>query len=92
MFPGSDGTINIVDEIGVNYRQFGHLLLDDKRGAVVTALKEAHSPNPADITRAILQRWLDRKPSELTWSRLVKCLKDSGLETLASDIDKCLVD
>lgn len=91
-FPGPYGPLNIPEQIGIHYKEFGHLLLNDRSGAVVSGLELAHLHNPVNITRAILQRWLERQPTELTWSGLVKCLRSIGLETLASDIDSCLVD
>lgn len=91
-FPGPDGLLSIPEQIGVHYRKFGLLLLNDDTGAVVLGLERACFYNPAEINRAILQRWLERQHTELTWSRLVQCLKDIGFNTLASDIDSCLVD
>ena len=91
-FPGPDGPLSIPKQIGVHYRPFGLLLLNDKSGAVVAGLERAHHYNPADIARAILQQWLETQPTELTWSKLVQCLKEIDSNTLASDIDSCLVD
>ena len=91
-FPGPHGPLSIPEQIGVHYRKFGLLLLNDESGAVVSGLERAHLFDPAEIARAILQRWLETQPTELTWSRLVQCLKEIDSNTLASDIDSCLVD
>ncbi len=91
-FPGPDGPLSIPERIGVHYIPFGLLLLNDESGAVVSGLERAHYSNPADIARAILQRWLERQPTELTWGRLVQCLKEIDCNTLASDIESRLVD
>lgn len=92
VFPGPDGPLSIPEQIGVHCKELGLLLLDDDSGAVVLGLERACFHNQFDTARAILQRWLEKQPTEVTWSRLVQCLKDIGLIVLASKIDSCLVD
>ena len=44
-----------------------------------------------EINKAILQKWIGGKGLEpFTWDTLVKCLRDTELNTLANEIEEVL--
>ena len=48
-----------------------------------------HSKNADDILYAIFQEWLT-VDKDASWKKLVQCLKDVGLNSLATDIEQNL--
>ena len=68
---GDDGTsrptlpellrLKVPQEVGAHYTIFGVLLLDDKTGSRVEALKMECLGVPGNITQKILQEWLEGK-------------------------------
>ena len=83
--------INVLEEIGSNYREFGALLLEDKAGTVTEAIVTKHKCDAKAINWEILRNWLEgkgKKPVE--WSTLVKVLKDIRLSELANEMEQTL--
>ena len=80
--------INIPEEVGIKFAEFGAILLpQDQTGARVTNMAYKHSNDPKRINMEILQEWLTGKGKQpVTWSTLVEVLRDIGLSTLADDI------
>ena len=85
-FPSKSGSINIPEQIGTNYLQFGILLLEDKTGAEVNAIVTKHREDAEQINLQILRLWIGGKGKPLSWDTLINVLKAIGLNTLASDI------
>lgn len=86
-FPGQAGLINIPQEIGVKFTEFGVFLLGDKRGSRVASLALEHGNNARRINTSILREWLEGKGRlPVTWRTLVDVLCDVELNDLASDI------
>ena len=81
--------INIPLEIGVSYRQFGILLLEDDRGNLVdTIIHDERCNGVLNINLTILQKWLQGTGKPPTWSSLIEVLRDIELSVLANDIEK----
>ena len=83
------GKINIPEQIGVKYKEFGIQLLEDSTGAKVTNIAHELRGNPKSINTHILEEWLQngggKKP--VSWRTLVEVLRDIKLGTLANDIE-----
>ena len=87
-FPGKSGKINIPERISTKYKTFGTLLLQDEFGEKVGAIAEEMKPDVTNINIIILERWLrgeGLKPC--SWRKLVQILRESGLTTLANDVE-----
>ena len=82
------GSINIIVEAASKYRTLGNNLLNSPNGTTVQTIELKHK-DPSDIVYDIFQRWLSRDVTA-TWKKLVQCLKDTSLNTLAKDIEDCL--
>ena len=84
--------INIPEEIGMRYKPFGILLLQDHTGAVVDGISHKNQNAPFQINLDILQKWgsggAGMKP--ISWRTLVDCLKKTGMTTLAENIEQTL--
>ena len=82
--------VNIASEIGVNYRQFGTLLLNDETGARVNAIERELVRNAEEINCRILSEWLEGKGIKpVSWNTLVGVLVDIELSQLACMISQC---
>ncbi len=81
--------INIPQEIGIHYRQFGILLLQDDRGNLVdTIVHDELNYGAVNINLSILQKWLNGRGKPPTWSSLIQVLRDIELSVLAYDIEQ----
>ena len=87
-FRGTDRTINIIEQIGTHYMDFGVNILNDRDGHYVSSLRDQFQRSAEDINRKIFMEWIrgrqGAKPVE--WSILATTLHDIGLRHLASDI------
>ncbi len=82
----TDGKIiDIVTEIGTDYKKLGNILLDSHRKVANIAASNFHQVDA--IVDEILTEWLkgDGK-GPVSWDTLAKALRESGLRTLAEDI------
>ena len=79
--------LGVLQQVGANYSSFGILLLNDKTGSRVDAIEDECRGKPERITRKILQEWMEGKGLPLTWESLIKTLRDTGLSTLADQIE-----
>ena len=87
-FQGLRRTINIPQEIGRNYSQFGMFLLDDPNGTKVDNIECKHRGDPERINTEILREWdTGREKKPVTWKTLIGVLRDIELGTLASEIE-----
>ena len=90
-FPVINGHIDIAAEIGTDYNKFGTLLLEDKIGNIVHIIAKSKHYITVDITVEILKQWLQGKGRRpVTWQTLVKCLRDTDLNTLAGNMKNSL--
>ena len=91
-FRGERRTLNIVEEIGDKYSDFGINILNDRSGSYVRSLEREFQRRSCDINRTILTDWLrgkdGAKPPE--WTTLVGVLTDIGLRNLATEIERSL--
>ena len=82
--------VNIIEEVGTNYRMFGVLLLDDN-GAHVQALIKENRENSESINLEIVRQWLQgRGAKPVSWRTLTRILKAVKLTVLAQDITDTL--
>ena len=87
-FRGRERRINIPQEIGVKYRDFGLFMLDDPNGVRICALAHKHNNNANEINVEIIQEWVAGKGKHpVTWKTLTEVLHDIELLTLAEEIE-----
>ena len=92
-FQGKQRTINIPQEIGTKYSQFGIFLLDDANGIRVHSIEHKHRGDAVQINIEILQEWATgsgKKP--VNWKTLTEVLRDIELCTLASELEEVTLD
>ena len=86
-FQGRERRINIPQEIGINYRQFGILLLEDTNVSRVRTMEHKHQRDAEQINMEILEQWVSGSSKQpVTWRTLMEVLRDVELSELASDI------
>ena len=86
-FPLQDSKVDLTNEVGIKYRQFGIHLLEDQTGARISAMERELAKNAQDINYRVFQEWLQgngRKP--VSWVTLISVLEDIGLSQLAKSI------
>ena len=87
-FRGRKARINIPQEIGVKYREFGLLLLEDDNGARIRALAHKHNNDSNEINIEIIEEWVRGKGKHpVTWKTFTEVLRDIELCTLAEEIE-----
>ena len=87
-FRGRERRINIPQEIGVQYRDFGLFLLEDHNGARIRALAHKHNNDSNEINIEIIEEWVTGKGRHpVTWKTLTQVLRDIELRTLAEEIE-----
>ena len=80
--------LNIPREIGTSYNEFVIHLLQDDNGVRVSALERQYHGAAEDISRHILQEWLQGRGSPVLWSTLVDALRTIELNELATLIER----
>ena len=91
-FRGRERRINIPQEIGIKYYNFGLLLLEDDTGARIQSIAHEHRDNAEQINTEVLQQWINgRGKQSVTWKTLIEVLHDIELSKLAREIEavKC---
>ena len=91
-FQGREKTINIPQEIGVNYHKFGLFLLEDDTGARICSIAHKLMNDAEQINMEVLRQWLTGKGKRpITWKTLMEVLHAIELKTLAKEIEivKC---
>ena len=91
-FRGRVKRINIPQEIGVKYHQFGPFLLDDSNGARTRNIAYKNREDSELVNIEILKEWITgRGKHPVTWKTLTEVLRDIELSTLAGEIEavKC---
>ena len=90
-FPGKDHKINVMERIGVNYRDFGMFLLQDHDLTKVSALELTWQRASLPICQDIMRDWLQGKGKlPVTYATLLHCLREADLHSLAKDIEDVL--
>ena len=89
-FPHLSGNINIMQEVVPRYKQLGNILLKNPDGLRVMTMEKNNSHNVESVLYDIFQAWL-LEDVDATWSKLVRCLKKVNLNSLAQNIESCLV-
>ena len=76
--------LNIQQEIGTKYYDFGILLLDNDR---INAIAYKYMNAAEQINCGVLQQWIaDKGKHPVTWKTLSEVLHDIELQTLAGEI------
>ena len=91
-FRGRERRINIPQEIGIKYHDFGLFLLEDDTGARIHSITHKHNNDAEQINMEVLQQWITgRGKHPVTWTTLTQCLCDIELTVLAGEIEaiKC---
>ena len=91
-FRGRERRINIPQEIGIKYYNFGLLLLEEDTGARIQSIAHEHRDNAEQINTEVLQQWINgRGKQPVTWKTLIEVLHDIEHSTLAREIEavKC---
>ena len=87
-FQGTDRIINIPQEIGTSYDDFGLLLLDDHNGRRIHSIACQHKDDAQRINKEVLKVWIvGRGKPPVTWKTLIEVLYDIELGTLAKEIE-----
>ena len=87
-FRGRERRINIAQEIGTKYMEFGILLLEDTTGGRLHNMKQQCRENAEKISLEILYEWINGKGKQpVSWGTLTEVLHDIRLFTLASEIE-----
>ena len=92
---GRERRINIPQEIGVKYHEFGLFLLEDETGARIHSLANKHRNDAEQINMEVLQQWITgRGKHPVTWKTLIQVLRNIELTVLAGEIEavKCCED
>ena len=87
-----DGSvINIPEEIGTDYDDFGVFILNDETGGAVANIRSAQRGDPELINKEVLKRWLGgRGRVPVTWATLLQVLRLIQKNELANDIEKSI--
>ena len=86
-FQGKKKKINIPQEIGVKYHEFGLLLLEDHNGARIRALALKQMNDAIEINIEIIEWVAGKGKHPVTWKTLTEVLHDIELSTLAEEIE-----
>ena len=90
-FPQENGTINVVEQIGGQYRMLGPLLLNDNTGTITDDIEREFMKKAFDINFEILKRWIRGSGiTPVTWETLLAKLKSIRLTELARKMEKFL--
>ena len=82
--------LGVPEQVGVGFKKFGTLLLNDGTGAQVNSIEEEFRDNHEKITTRILEEWLKGEGLSVTWEVLLDTLQACKLNTLADQIQTAL--
>ena len=91
-FQGKKRRINIPQEIGVKYLDFGLFLLEDHNRQRTKSIAHKHMNDAEEINKEVLEQWTTgRGKHPVTWKTLTEVLYDIELSALAGEIEtvKC---
>ena len=78
--------LKIPEKVGVKYKEFGTLILNDSQGNIVGNFEQSCQYQTERIVMEILRYWLTSTSTPVTWKNLAKVLKDINLNRLADEI------
>ena len=79
--------LNIPQQIGTKYKDFGTFLLNDSTGNLVNNIEAECQQIPENINKKILEEWLAGGGKPCTWETLIEVLRECKLNTLADKIE-----
>ena len=79
--------LHLCEKIGVHYRKFGIILLNDKDGNQVDVIEHDFKMS-YQMTLKILQEWVIGRGLPVTWKTLDQSLRDCNLNDLANEIQE----
>ena len=86
-FQGKERRINIPQEIGVKYLDFGLFLLENHNRQRTKSIAHKHVNDAEEINIKVLEQWITgRGKHPVTWKTLTEVLYDIELSTLAGEI------
>ena len=83
--------INVAEEIGVQCRVVGTILLNDENGAIMPAIAQQFGNNVQNINMEVLSRWLQGKGIDCTWQALLGALR-GPCRALAESVREALTE
>lgn len=90
-FKTEAGSINVAQQIGMNYSTLGPLLLNDAAGAIMPAIVAQCLLNATNINMEVLRRWVQGQGiGPVNWAILIETLRSGGCSELAGDIERNL--
>jgi hypothetical protein len=79
--------VNIIEQIGTRYYDFGIQILQDDTGAIMDTIVEECRGDVSAINRKILSRWIRGEGKQpVSWAALATELFECGLKELACTI------
>ena len=78
--------LDVPQEVGGDYKKFGVLLLNDKAGKKVKAMKMECLGDPEGVVQSILQEWLLGRGLPVTWETLIETLRSTNLSDFADKV------
>ena len=87
-FRGRERRINIPQEIGTKYNDFGLFLLEDENRQRVKSIAHSYQNKAEEINKEIIEQWITgRGKHPVTWKTLTEVLRDIELNMLAEEIE-----
>ena len=80
--------VNILEEVGVKYYDFGIRLLQDSYGNKMSIIDKDHKSDTIGIVREIVKLWLNGEGVPVSWESLVSVLRSIKLGRVADVICK----
>ena len=80
--------LNVPQQIGTKYEEFGTLLLNDDTGNIVNNISAECQRIPEKIITKILEEWIAGRGRPGTWETLIEVLRRCKLNTLANQIQE----
>lgn len=69
-----------------NYDSFGIFLLNDKNGDNMAIIRKKCHQDPEEITRTVLNDWLQGKGTNVSWESIIKALHCCKMSFFAEQI------
>lgn len=80
-----------MQRIGTKYKpRLGNILLKSYDGQRLKSIEMTHHGDVEQVVYDIFQKWCTEE-GDCSWEKLIQILKDSDLNTLATNIDESLL-
>lgn len=90
-FKTTSGNINVMERIGIDYKEFGIQLRDDSTCSITDAIERECYRKAAEINMKIFSKWLNgRGKKPVTWATLIEVLRVIQHSELAREIEQNL--